>query len=81
MTEMRARTVPAEGPAAVFDPADPDPFAARAGAQLVEVTGDRAVVRTAGGDEVTVHRGWVVIVPDGEKPVFCTPEQAEILPA
>lgn len=80
MTETRARMLPAEGPAAVFDPADPGPFAALAGERLVAVTGEAAVVRTQGGDLLTVRQGWVVIVPDGEGPVFCTPEQAEVLP-
>jgi hypothetical protein len=83
MTELRARTIPAEGPAAVFDPADTGEFARLAGSQLVSVSDDIAVVLTEGGDEVTVHRGWVVIAPDGTgdgHAVFTTPERAEILP-
>jgi hypothetical protein len=84
MPELRARTIPVEGPAAVWDPANPGKFAALAGSQLVAVRGDIAVIRTQGGDEVTVHPGWVVIVPDGSGPgeaVFTTPERVEILPA
>jgi len=81
---MRARTIPVEGPAAVFDPASPAEFIAKAGSQLVGVRGEVAVVLTAGGDEVTVHSGWVVIVPDGEGDggaVFTTPERAEVVEA
>jgi hypothetical protein len=80
MSGMRARVIPGEGPAAVFDPADPAEFARLAGPRLVGVRDGTAVVRTAGGDEVTAYPGWVVIVPEGGGPVFCTPEQAEVLP-
>jgi len=80
---MRARTIPVEGPAAVFDPATPGEFMLLARSQLVAVRGGTALVLTQGGDEVTVHPGWVVIVPDGGEDgeaVFTTPERAEILP-
>lgn len=83
MTELRARTIPAEGPAAVFGQSSPEEFARLAGSQLVRVSGDTAVVLTKGGDEVTVHPGWVVIAPDGAgdgHAVFTAPERAEILP-
>jgi hypothetical protein len=80
MPEIRARSLPAEGPAAVFDPSDPARFIALAGAQLIGVRGNTAEVRTEGGDPVTVFPGWVVIVPEGGAPVFTTPERAEILP-
>jgi len=78
MGETRARTIPAEGPAAVFDPADPGPFLAKAGPGA-EARGDTVVIVTQGGDTVTARAGWVVIETD-QGPVFSTPEQAEVLP-
>mgnify|MGYP001581131755 CR=1 FL=1 len=82
MSELRARERPAEGPAAVWDPADPGDFTRLAGSQLVRVDGDTAWIRTGNGGEMPVYPGWLVILPDGAgdgQAVFTTPEQAEIL--
>jgi hypothetical protein len=81
MPELRARSLPAEGPAAVFDPAAPEAFIARAGRQFVGIRGGAAVVRTQGGDEVTVYPGWVVIGGGDGEATFHTPERVEITAA
>ncbi len=78
MGETRARTIPAEGPAAVLDPSDPGPFLAKAGPGA-EVHGDTVTVVTRGGDRLTARAGRVVI-ETGRGPVFAAPEQAEVLP-
>jgi hypothetical protein len=81
MPEMRARSLPAEGPAAVFDPLHPADFIAKAGSQLVGIRGGTAEVRTEGGDLVTVFPGWVVIVAEDGTATFHTPERIEVFPA
>ncbi len=83
MSELRARERPAEGPAAVWDPADPGDFTRLAGSQLVSVNSDgTATIRTQNGGMMPVYPGWLVIVPDGAgdgEATFHTPERAEIL--
>ncbi len=85
MSELRARERPAEGPAAVWDPADPGDFTRLAGSQLVSVNSDgTATIRTQNGGMMPVYPGWLVIVPDGGgdgEATFHTPERVEVLAA
>jgi hypothetical protein len=77
---MRVKLLPLEGEAEPFDPADPAPFTAIAGSQLVEVAGGVARVRTQRGVEMTAYPGWFAVRPDGSadgEVVFASPECVE----
>jgi hypothetical protein len=62
---MRLAARPVTASAEPWDPADPGPFRALAGSQFLRADGDRAVVRTQSGREMSIDPGWLVILPDG----------------
>jgi len=66
---VRVKTRPLEGDAAVWDPADPEPFTALAGAQFLGSEGDTALIRTRGGCVMHAHPGWLAIRLDGGEDV------------
>lgn len=62
---MRVATIPMEGDAEFWDPADPGPFLRLAGTRYLRAEGEVAVILNGDGREDYVYPGWAVIRPDG----------------
>ena len=76
---MRAETITFEGPAAEWDPSDPEPFTELAGEAFLRVDENgNAVVRTADGHEQVVYPGWLVLAPEGIPPLFSAPDRVRV---
>jgi hypothetical protein len=75
---MRAETITFEGPAAEWDPSDPEPFTELAGEAFLRAEGGNAIVKTADGPESVIYPGWVVTLPEGGKPVFDAPNRVRV---
>jgi hypothetical protein len=63
--EFDVETVPMRAKAALWDPADPEPFLRLAGTRYLRAEGDLAITRNDDGTEDSVYPGWAVIRPDG----------------
>lgn len=75
---MRHETITFEGPSAEWNPDDQERFAALAGSRLLRVEDGNAIVAAGDGHETTVYPGWVVILPEGGRPVFSAPDRVRV---
>ena len=77
--DMTAETIPFAGPAAYWDAEDQGRFRALAGSSFLRVDADgNAVVLNADGRKTTVYPGWLVMLPEGGKPLFDAPNRVRV---
>lgn len=72
---MRVKTRELSGDAEQWDPAEPEPFIALAGAQFIGTEGEVALVRDSSGCVLHAHPGWLAVRADGSKAATFSSQQ------